>query len=76
MIHPIQPELKEKMNEVGGILKEFFHPYGFVLLAFDYGNKGRMNYLSSACREDVIAAMKEFIAHVEGRHHETPSETQ
>lgn len=39
---------------------------GFCLLVFDFGEEGRMNYASNANRHDVVAAMKEFIAKMEG----------
>lgn len=42
---------------------------GFVILAFPFdGPEGqRVNYVSNANREDMIAAMKEIIARFEGR---------
>ena len=36
--------------------------WGFVLLAFPYGQDGRMSYVASAQRPDVVRAMYEFIA--------------
>lgn len=35
---------------------------GFTLLLFDFGEGGNMFYMSSADREDMIKAMKEFIS--------------
>ena len=35
---------------------------GFTLLMFDYGDGGNMFYTSTAKREDMIKAMKEFIS--------------
>lgn len=35
--------------------------WGFVMLAFPYGEGGRMNYVASARRGDVVRAMYEFI---------------
>lgn len=35
---------------------------GFALLVFDYGENGSMFYSSSADRQDMINAMKEFIS--------------
>lgn len=35
---------------------------GFSLLLFDFGDGGNMFYLSSAQREDMLKAMKEFIS--------------
>ena len=35
--------------------------WGFVVLAFPYGEGGRMNYVANAERSDVVRAMYEFI---------------
>lgn len=67
MSDPIPPELINTMQAVADLLKDVFEPLGFTLLVFDMGDSGRMNYISSAKREDMITAMKEFIAHHEGR---------
>lgn len=70
--------LRELMNDIGrrigGVLKETVkntgEQYGFALLMF--GLKGeessRMNYIANVNREDMLAAMKEFIARNEGRY--------
>lgn len=34
---------------------------GFVLLMFDFGDKGNMFYISDAQRDDVLKSMQEFI---------------
>jgi hypothetical protein len=40
---------------------------GFVVLAFDLGiSTGRLEYVSNSQRQDVVKAMKEFIAKTEG----------
>ena len=46
---------------------------GFVLLAFPFGvEEGRrVNYVSNASREDMLAALKEIVARFEGRLIET-----
>lgn len=43
---------------------------GFVLLSFNFGQMdgGRVNYISNAKRDDVLAALKEFLARAEGRY--------
>jgi len=66
---PIKSDLYEKMNGLAKELSIFFKPYGFSLLVFDFQSKGegRMNYISNAKRDDMLAAMKEFIAKHEGR---------
>jgi hypothetical protein len=38
--------------------------------------EGRMNYISNANREDMVVALKEFIAASEGRAHDAPGSTQ
>lgn len=72
---PIQPELRQIMNDIGRVIaqamKETVGPdYGFALLMFGLAGdeKGRMNYLCNCNREDMLAAMKEFIARAEGRY--------
>lgn len=64
---PIRPEVRERMNDVAelidGALPEGF---GFVLLVFNFGEAGFMNYISNADRADMVRAMKEFVAKEEG----------
>ena len=42
---------------------------GFTLFIYDYGDGGNMFYMSSAKREDMLKAMKEFISKQEGEAH-------
>ena len=35
--------------------------WGYVVLAFPFGEGGRMNYISNSKREDVVRSMHEFI---------------
>lgn len=72
----ITPGLRESMNRVGKIIGEVFDGRGFALLVFDFGPDGTMNYLSNAQRDDMLAAMKEFIATHEGTAHDAPREIQ
>lgn len=67
LIEPLPDDLIKSMNEIASILNEVFKPRGFTLLVFDLGTDGRMNYISNANLEDMITAMKEFIAVQEGR---------
>lgn len=64
----IEPDLIVAMNTVAAGLARAFDGFGFVLLVYplDSGD-GRMNYISNSRREDVIVAMKEFVANCEGR---------
>lgn len=41
---------------------------GFALLVFPFeGHEGRMNYVSNASRDDMVVALKELVAQMEGR---------
>lgn len=67
------------MNEIAAIIDTAINEpgvqerFGFALLVFRLGDhsseEDRMNYISNARREDMLAAMKEFIARAEGRYH-------
>ena len=77
---PIQPELRALMNDIGDAIggaltnhtKHCGEKYGFCLMMFALGEgEGhRMNYIANVEREDMLAAMKEFIARNEGRYEE------
>lgn len=55
-------EAEAKLKEIGRMLKEQMPVgFGFTLLIFNYGEGGGMFYLSSAERQDMINAMREFI---------------
>jgi hypothetical protein len=43
--------------------------YGFALLVFEFGktDNGMVDYVSNAERNDMITAMKEWVARAEGR---------
>ena len=62
---PIEEDKHEAMNAVAAALKEAFPELGFCLLVFEFGDKGRMNYISNAHRADMLIAMKEFISNNE-----------
>lgn len=74
---PISPEYMEMMNSLAAAIDDLFNgkerpkKNGFVLLVFPFGEPVKVNYISNAKREDMLAAMKEFIARAEGRYHET-----
>ena len=46
---------------------------GFALFWFEFGNTdgGRVNYVSTAAREDMLVAVREWLARAEGRVIET-----
>lgn len=67
----IEPEYYAKMNALAGALNEIFNgdgpkTTGFVLLAFKFGDEGRMNYISNAERDCMVKAMREFICRATG----------
>jgi hypothetical protein len=74
---PIEPALREKMNELAYLLDGYFNDgakgqdrkTGFVLLVFPFGDhEGRANYISNgADRRDIVTLMKEQIARFEGQ---------
>lgn len=76
----IEPLLRELMNDIGRRIGHALHEhtahtterYGFALLMFGLsGDEAcRMNYICNCNREDMLAALKEFIARNEGRYEE------
>lgn len=79
MTDAIEPRFREMMNNLAQGLDVTFNghpppppqawdkPVGFVLLTFNFGDNVRVNYISNAEREDMIAAMKAFLARAEGQ---------
>lgn len=58
----IDPAVVDEMRGVAMTISDALPTtHGFVLLTFDFGKRGRMNYLSNAKREDMIAAMEELL---------------
>jgi hypothetical protein len=65
---PIEDKYRDSMNEIGRVLAAALDGAGFCLLVFGRNtDKGRMNYISNANRQDMLTALKEFIALNEGR---------
>lgn len=69
---PMDEEIRKVGNDVGKIIGSVLPPgYGFALLIFGTGESaGRMNYISNANRDDMLAALKELIARFEGRYND------
>jgi len=69
---PIEPQLHDLMPGLAHGLDEIFNEpgkpksVGFVLLAFNFGDKGRCNYISNANREDVVTLLAEQLAYFKG----------
>lgn len=57
---PIQGDLHATMNALASFLHNAVAPHAFALLVFDH-DTGRANYISNAKREEMIAAMKDFL---------------
>ena len=71
---PVEPEVVAQMNAFGQALDMLLNPnqptnktFGWVINVFRFGEEGRMNYISNARRKDMICALKELIANLEGR---------
>jgi hypothetical protein len=65
---PIENQHEPVMNALAAVLDDTLKPFGFCLLVFDKNTSdGRMNYICNCDREDMVTAMKEFIANHEGR---------
>jgi hypothetical protein len=58
----IEKVYREEMNKLASELDRILKPAGFALLVFDFGDHTRVNYISNAKRDDMIGAMKAFIA--------------
>lgn len=78
MIEPIEPQYRDMMNALATGINEVLGGLGFALLMFEHGNVegGRVNYISNSNREDMISAMREWLARAEGRAHDAPGEIQ
>jgi hypothetical protein len=50
--------------------------WGFILLAFPFGPSGNLLYVANAHRDDVVQAMREFIAKTTNRTYATDQGTE
>lgn len=73
---PIEAQYRVEMTALAHFLADELQPAGFALFVFDMNAPGRMNYISNARREDMLVAMKEFIARNEGYMPEEPDTPQ
>lgn len=90
MTDPIAPEQRELMNRLARTLDEVFNgpapappraydrKVGFALITFNFGEfeGGRVNYISNAERDDMIASLRELLGRWEGRVADTPATPQ
>jgi hypothetical protein len=59
---PDPDQIRSQLNDIGHGIGERLPPgYGFLLLIFTFGEGGSMFYISNGEREDMMAAMREFI---------------
>ena len=66
-----QKYVENKMQELAQYVKrELPAGWGFVIMAFPFGEGGRLNYVSNGNREDVVKALYEFIEKTEGHYGE------
>ncbi len=55
-------DVTDRMQETARMVAATLPPNtGFVVLAFDFGPGGRLEYISNANRADVLNALQEFI---------------
>lgn len=68
----VADEVKELIDSLGEVIRDQVRPRGYLLLLF---GEGRVDYVTNAVRDDVVALMEEFItAHKKGRQSErTPT---
>lgn len=73
---PIQPDMREHMNDVARALDRVFNgeakgtdrKVGFVLLTFPFGaTDGRCNYISNGARDEIRVMLREQLARWEGQ---------
>lgn len=71
----IQEQYRAKLRQLASNLDEIFNgpnlkerKVGFALLVFEFGTGNFLNYISNTQRQDMIVAMREFIALSEGTY--------
>lgn len=79
MTNAVSPEYRSMLNRMAGAIDTAFNQgadpkqTGFALLLFRFGEieAGTMNWISNAERKDMLTALKEMVAQLEGRVPET-----
>lgn len=75
---PIDPRVVDDMKALARSLDEILNgedrkglpgrgKVGFALLTFPFDEEATVNYISNANREDMIVALKAFVARAEGQ---------
>lgn len=69
---------KPIMQETMRRLERIYAGHGLALLIFDFNKieAGQMNWISNAKRADMIVALKEMVAQLEGRAVSAPESRQ
>lgn len=78
---PIQQQYREMMNGLAEGIDDVLNgntkpkKIGFALFMFEFGHieANRVNYISNGPREDMLVAVREWLARAEGRVVETGS---
>lgn len=65
---PMDEAIREQGSQIGGLIASALPPtWGFALLLFPFDEGGgRMNYISNAPRDDMMVALRELVAKMEG----------
>jgi hypothetical protein len=68
----VAEDVKATIDALGEVVRDAITPRGYLLMIF---GEGRVDYVTNAVRDDVVALMREFIqAHEKGRQAErTPT---
>ncbi len=69
LVDHVQPELEDSMQNLGKVLDDVLEPLGYALLVFDQDEADEgatLNYVSNCLRDEIVAAMRQFIEAVEG----------
>ena len=65
-------EVEKQLKEIGrAIAKDLPDGFGFTLFIFSFGEGGSTFYLSNANRDDMLAAMREFMERQEAMRDRT-----
>lgn len=61
-------DIRERLQDTARAVQMTLPPNtGFIVLAFNFGPDGTLEYISNADRQDVVKCLKEFIQKTEGR---------
>lgn len=69
---PVDPHVQRVLYAVGKAIDDFVKEHypnekmGFFVSMFDFGDKGRFNYMSNGNRQDIIKLMEEMLIKFKG----------